>query len=179
MSLADNAHSSAAASTRSSKRRRLSHDNQRDVGEPAVESQSWRTIVYNDLSAASKEIRILKLKPSKSIDDDPDCVMYTTPVAGASFAAISYVWGSPKHQKQMTINGHRISVGRNAHTALRYVRDTQVEKHIWIDALCINQDDLAERSQQVSFMARSSPKLSRFGSGPGLTPMKLRPLYGL
>ncbi len=43
-------------------------------------------------------------------------------------------------------------VGENLELALRYVRLAQRKVVLWVDALCINQDDLEERADQVSLM---------------------------
>jgi hypothetical protein len=45
-----------------------------------------------------------------------------------------------------------LSVSRNLDLALRYLRHTCTPRSIWIDALCINQVDRAEKSVQVALM---------------------------
>ena len=37
--------------------------------------------------------------------------------------------------------------------ALRALRRTETDRTLWIDAICINQDDMAERNAQVAMMA--------------------------
>jgi hypothetical protein len=87
------------------------------------------------------------------------------------YEAISYVWGSSKTKREITINGTRISITENLHaalTALRHppVRDDsnqpgseailsqrQPVRRLWADAICINQGDLAERVSQVEMMS--------------------------
>ncbi len=43
---------------------------------------------------------------------------------------------------------------RNLATALRYFRRTQSIRQIWADAICINQQSLTEKAQQVQQMGR-------------------------
>lgn len=43
-------------------------------------------------------------------------------------------------------------VGINLRTALLNLRDLQNSRILWIDAICINQEDLDERSVQVAIM---------------------------
>jgi hypothetical protein len=45
-----------------------------------------------------------------------------------------------------------LSVTRNLPTALRYLRDPQKARVLWIDAICINQDDFHERRHEVGHM---------------------------
>ncbi|KAI8623900.1 heterokaryon incompatibility protein-domain-containing protein [Xylariaceae sp. FL1651] len=64
------------------------------------------------------------------------------------YTAISYMWGSPEGTKTITINGMPITVGENLAAALDCLRSSLVDK-VWIDAVCINQDDIDERNAQV------------------------------
>ncbi|KAJ3541188.1 hypothetical protein NM208_g4725 [Fusarium decemcellulare] len=71
------------------------------------------------------------------------------------FIALSYVWGSPTPQRFITVNGAEFGVTPNLYAALIQLRRTQRIRQgfrLWIDAICINQDDLTERGQQVSRM---------------------------
>ncbi|KAG5798546.1 hypothetical protein H9Q69_002434 [Fusarium xylarioides] len=76
------------------------------------------------------------------------------------FIALSYVWGYPKRKAGeppyiITVDGVAFEVGPNLFFALmqlsRSMRIRQGFK-VWIDAICINQADLDERSQQVTRM---------------------------
>lgn len=54
----------------------------------------------------------------------------------------------------MKINGLLKTVMPNLWDALKRMRGVESERILWIDALCINQDDISERSSQVGFMGR-------------------------
>ncbi|KAK4445750.1 heterokaryon incompatibility protein-domain-containing protein [Podospora aff. communis PSN243] len=87
------------------------------------------------------------------------------------YRALSYTWG-PSHQGQppyvdgdkrpIRIAGRRFLVLPNLWDALVQLREcfrrggelSEGPRYLWIDALCINQDDLAERAAQVSVMDR-------------------------
>ena len=60
------------------------------------------------------------------------------------------VEGRDLRQKNLIINRKRFYVFRNLHDALHQIRDDQVVVYYWINAICINQLDLAERSAQVN-----------------------------
>ncbi|KIN08958.1 hypothetical protein OIDMADRAFT_153578, partial [Oidiodendron maius Zn] len=90
------------------------------------------------------------------------------------YDALSYTWGDPRpplfqsigsshYQKKHLVrcNDRAIYVSTNLHDALQRLRHAQhnsslqgpaLQKYIWIDALCIDQQDLPERSTQVALM---------------------------
>ena len=70
------------------------------------------------------------------------------------YTALSYVWGDPAVTKLITCNGKSLSITENLSLALRHVRRTDVAVMLWIDQICINQQDLQEKSQQVILMSR-------------------------
>ena len=71
-----------------------------------------------------------------------------------SYTALSYVWGPPTPRRSITCNGEEITVTANLEAALVQLRDKSKEKVIWIDQLCINQNDVNERNKQVSMMGQ-------------------------
>lgn len=79
--------------------------------------------------------------------------------ANGRFTALSYVWGSPENPKTIFVRNSdgefgTLSVTRNLEEALRHLRWTDKPRVMWIDAICINQGDMDERSKQVIFMAQ-------------------------
>lgn len=101
------------------------------------------------------EIRLLVLEPAFSVDDNSiTCYLRhvfldDTP----DYEALSYVWGDPSHIIQVACAGQEINTTVNLHSALRHLRYTDKVRVLWADAICINQCDLEERSQQVLLMA--------------------------
>ncbi|KAK4079051.1 hypothetical protein Trihar35433_156 [Trichoderma harzianum] len=81
-----------------------------------------------------------------------------------SYEAISYVWkedGPPNCKYEIVINTNdddervlELTEGGNIFAALRRIRLPDRGRRIWADQICINQEDLDERSQQVQFMNR-------------------------
>lgn len=72
------------------------------------------------------------------------------------FTAISYFWGEKKlHPHKVVINGRTCQVLESIYPILALMCDApDVKKDIWfwIDSLCINQDNVHERSEQVALM---------------------------
>ncbi|KAF2681921.1 HET-domain-containing protein [Lentithecium fluviatile CBS 122367] len=75
--------------------------------------------------------------------------------AWGDFAALSYVWGDSKQTRSITVNERVMAVTINLERALREFRNTGDFRHgfrLWVDALCINQEDLTERASLVKKM---------------------------
>ncbi|KAM7216586.1 Heterokaryon incompatibility protein (HET) domain containing protein [Rhypophila decipiens] len=72
------------------------------------------------------------------------------------FYALSYVWGSSVKTQKIICNGKELGVTESVHAALTSLRGTlrleEPGNPIWIDAICINQNDNDERSRQVARM---------------------------
>jgi hypothetical protein len=71
------------------------------------------------------------------------------------FAALSYVWGNLDSERNIILNGQPTVVGANLEAALRSISVEQQfneDFKLWVDALCINQNDIEERSRQVCKM---------------------------
>lgn len=70
----------------------------------------------------------------------------------APYKALSYVWGDQTEQSSMSINDIECQVGRNLSEAILTLRNLRIATHLWVDAICINQDDDDERNRQVRRM---------------------------
>lgn len=68
------------------------------------------------------------------------------------YEALSYTWGHAEPRDYVICNGVRKSVTPTLGSALRRLRLTDRTRVVWIDAICVNQDDVAERTQQVRLM---------------------------
>ncbi|KAF1954235.1 hypothetical protein CC80DRAFT_390480, partial [Byssothecium circinans] len=71
------------------------------------------------------------------------------------YVALSYTWGCPIEDPYFRVSSNEVDgIGRNLYEALKRLTENNHEpvRLIWIDQLCINQDDLEERASQVSLM---------------------------
>jgi hypothetical protein len=104
---------------------------------------------YSPLDESKREIRLLELY-SGDLDDDIDCrIRHVTLASTLEITALSYTWGDPKDRKAISVGGHTLEVTVNLFDALRHLRSPQETRTLWVDAVCINQEDLDERSKQV------------------------------
>ncbi|GAB1316894.1 Folylpolyglutamate synthetase [Madurella fahalii] len=104
--------------------------------------------------AIPRLIRLLRVQPGL-FDDKVYCSLewYNLDGPHPPYAAISYVWGSPKRDRLIVLDGKRVPVTTSAATALRSLRSQWYARLFWIDALCIDQDDPLDKSRQIPFMA--------------------------
>ncbi|KAI0107174.1 heterokaryon incompatibility protein-domain-containing protein [Nemania sp. FL0031] len=104
---------------------------------------------YSPLEESKSEIRLLELHPGNP-DDDINCTVRHVTLANAlDFTALSYTWGNPEIRKAISVGGQTLEVTINLFDALRHLRSPQKTRTLWVDAICINQGDLDERSKQV------------------------------
>lgn len=66
--------------------------------------------------------------------------------------AISYTWEDPNNTMSILCNGKKMSVTVSLWTALQRMRSPNETRRLWADVICINQQDLQEREQQVGMM---------------------------
>jgi hypothetical protein len=114
--------------------------------------------IYSPL-VTERSIRLLRILPG--LDEEViRCELQAATLSPPSveqqppFEALSYVWGPPDPPQNIICNGVVKTVTPNLASALRRIRASEefVRRAFWIDALCINQDDLDERNQQVLLM---------------------------
>lgn len=54
----------------------------------------------------------------------------------------------------MPVNDCLLKIMANLINAIRHLRDKEGKRTVWIDAVCINQRDMAERIRQVLYMGK-------------------------
>ena len=125
-----------------------------------------RFLDENDLSGHRAPTALGKwtehhLSPTMAKLDPLKRVVLTQPSAQlhrftwGDFAALSYVWGDPNEKAFIVVNSRVVCVSANLERLLREFRSTgdfQGRFRLWVDALCINQDDLKERASLIQSM---------------------------
>ncbi|KAF9765841.1 hypothetical protein IL306_001808 [Fusarium sp. DS 682] len=113
------------------------------------------------MSQDNRELRdraFLWTHPDPTIDP----TLYEQPPlnpAQPTFEALSYVWGCQDDPIVAAVKGTAgeslgsIKLGKNLAVALTHLRYQDKTRVLWVDAICINQSDDAERSTQVLRMS--------------------------
>ena len=99
---------------------------------------------------SKEQMRLLYIKDGEG-DDPIVCGLHRVKMSSKfRYVALSYCWCEPIFDKSISLNGVKSCVWSNLFDALKRLR-----KHfywVWVDQVCINQQDLAEKSAQVSVM---------------------------
>jgi hypothetical protein len=141
-----------------------------------METTSWsppEPLQYESIRKDLQEVRFVTFAPPEDEDDvyyyREDEVplrleLHTFPLADApEYAALSYVWGDPSDTlaEDIFVDGKSCAVTPNLSAALHEIRkfceehrwrDDDFPRYLWVDAVCINQADTAEKSHQVALM---------------------------
>jgi hypothetical protein len=93
------------------------------------------------------------------------------------FNALSYAWGDRDQSTLVSAAGGptSIEVAPNLRSMTNHIWSSSPERAIWIDALCINQQNITERTQQVPLLTKifalASKVLIWLGDKDGTSPL--------
>ena len=99
---------------------------------------------------ADGEIRFIKVPCGRS--EHLYSVSNVTMDETLQFYALSYTWHGQSRSENLICNGTVLKVTPNVRTALTYLSQREACLPVWIDAVCINQEDAMEKSLQIPFM---------------------------
>lgn len=122
--------------------------------------------IYTSLDSSERQIRLLsvllnEVAPGSEQSSSLVCcdlsihsLNHDTP---PSYTALSYVWGPPSTMSgsgddTLVVNGETIPARENLLSALRSFQRRKDTAFLWVDAVCINQDDLEEKMTQIKLM---------------------------
>ncbi|KAM0351775.1 hypothetical protein ACHAPU_002287 [Fusarium lateritium] len=101
-------------------------------------------------------IRTLTLLPASSMDLDIHVKLFPVELESYIYEALSYTWatddGDSSLSSSIDCEGGTIKVSKNCEKALRKLRRQDTARVLWIDAICIDQNNLEERGGQVALM---------------------------
>jgi hypothetical protein len=98
------------------------------------------------------QIRLLKIHPGKPEDEMKISLITIDPDNAPPYEALSYVWGNTSDLKTINWDDNAYFITKNLFEALGNVRSSCIERLMWVDAICINQENTLERNHQVSVM---------------------------
>ena len=112
---------------------------------------------FESLNPDHREIRLVRfVAASEAAHRSPRLQLQLSTASlneSPSYHALSYVWGNSTPEFPITVNNERFDIAETLHFALQQLsRAVPTGVWLWIDAICINQHDIEERSSQVGQM---------------------------
>ena len=111
---------------------------------------------YSPLSDYTQRFRLLRLFP-RSRNAAIQAKLYERHEVN-EYEALSYTWGQEDASASIALRArgclYRFQIRPNLESALKHLRYTNDVRDLWIDAICINQEDDQEKSAQVPMLAR-------------------------
>ncbi|KAI0840942.1 hypothetical protein F5Y06DRAFT_233735 [Hypoxylon sp. FL0890] len=132
------------------------HDEQAEADEEFENfEEPYRAPAYPYRQLDETEVRLLRILPGTG---PIECIIHQMPLAEViCFYALSYVWGDATEKETIILEGQPFHITKNLYEALYQFRQRPYDighpkDYFWVDAICINQEDVDERSRQVSRM---------------------------
>ncbi|KAK0670016.1 heterokaryon incompatibility protein-domain-containing protein [Cercophora samala] len=125
--------------------------------ETSAEMASLPPYQYQPLDLSADSIRLVRLCKG-SYDEQINCELLETYVhasEGVPYEALSYTWGGLDRQAFIVVGRNwTLQVTENLYTALLNLRYLHTDRLLWIDAICIDQNNDRERGHQVGQMRK-------------------------
>ncbi|KAL1608429.1 hypothetical protein SLS60_003371 [Paraconiothyrium brasiliense] len=122
---------------------------------PQINSEDLPVYSYDALKE-SNMIRLLILYPFLAAEDVLCCSLRSvgqTEAVSSKYEALSYTWGDPFFVHKMQLETGSISITESLDSALRALRLSDKPRVLWVDAVCIDQQNNAEKAQQLPHMS--------------------------
>ncbi|KAN0094196.1 Heterokaryon incompatibility protein (HET) domain containing protein [Hyaloscypha variabilis] len=119
--------------------------------------------IYDEskLDPDRNDIRLLELAPGGPEDELTATLSTASLNSSPSYEVLSYVWGDMTTPRSIQIQSSSFAITKNLEAALRGLRLPNQHRTLWVDAICIDQDDLPERQSQVQLMKQIYSQSSR------------------
>lgn len=119
--------------------------------ESADDDQRFR---YQPLANPGSSIRLIEVDPELSTDGTLQIQLFESALSG-EYTCLSYVWGQENDGGgpfPILVNGKTFRIRCNLNIFLHVARRKYPKRKIWVDAICIDQNNDDEKSDQVSKM---------------------------
>jgi hypothetical protein len=114
----------------------------------------WSPRDYTRLADPKSSIRLLRMRHATGTARIELTLEEASFSSWPSYTALSYTWDTGPHKRSIFINGKSHDVSNHLWGALRSIRDRMLfgDILVWVDAICINQDDEDEKASQIAVM---------------------------
>jgi len=118
-----------------------------------------------------QSIQIARLFPGKPTDELNISLHNVELLRAPDYEALSYEWGTRKGEEFVCCEGGNVPITANLLAALKKLRLRSESRYLWMDAICIDQKNLKERSEQAQLIKEIYSRATRVviwigGEGP-------------
>jgi Heterokaryon incompatibility protein (HET) len=126
-----------------------------------TESGPVSEVQYSYKQLHDGQIRLLMLTPGDSPANLQGVIYHTSLESAGLYEALSYLWGATDERPHTlrTPDGV-VLLTLSLHSALQQLREKGKPVILWVDAVCINQKDNAEKVKQIHLMSQIFKKAS-------------------
>ncbi|KAI0104715.1 HET-domain-containing protein [Nemania sp. FL0031] len=110
------------------------------------------SFAYTPLDLKRSEFRLVRLKKGRACEIDCELVHATLDDNFIPYEAVSYTWGSLLKPYTINIQGATLNVTYHLWRVLHDLQQAETDRYLWIDAISIDQKNIAERGHQVQRM---------------------------
>lgn len=124
----------------------------RTVGTPWLQTTET-PFIYEPLPS-EEHIRLLQVLPTPKGGSGKYFQLVTVALErGLRYETMSYVWGNPSRRHRLKfVDGTCLMITPSLSSILLLLVDHCETRYLWIDQVCIDQDSVSERNQQVKLM---------------------------
>ncbi|KAK5745809.1 hypothetical protein LTR17_001311 [Elasticomyces elasticus] len=110
--------------------------------------------LYQQLEQTRKEFRILVIEPG-ILPEPVRCAFDTISLldnALPQYETVSYAWGDATKRDLVYVGGHQLEVPVSAKNVLQRMRRSDKPRTVWIDVICVDQQNVIDRNYLVQLM---------------------------
>ena len=120
--------------------------------QPHFESDSQPHFTHKPFPDASNSIRLLQLHPGRSDEPLKTSLQIFSLEDRPEYDALSYMWGPKEPRHSIQVDNQSFLLRPNIYDFLLRLRFADRPRRLWLDAICIDQNNIEERGYQVSLM---------------------------
>jgi hypothetical protein len=121
-----------------------------DNGPVEMDPAPLPSFQYQPLEPERQVFRLIRVQPQRP--GSPIEIQLWHSNISTEYRCLSYMWGDQTERHEISLNGRAFRVGKNLYEFLDFATQEYIEVPLWIDAICIDQDNIAERGHQVQRM---------------------------
>jgi hypothetical protein len=95
-----------------------------------------------------RHIRLLRV--TKDLEEFH--ILHTSIDSAPAYTAVSYTWDGQQRDQDLRVGGSNLRVIENVRAGLPYLIKCAKTQFLWIDGICVNQDDHDEKAVQIPLM---------------------------